>query len=189
MLLYSIWIHFPNFLHLQGNVKWEFRMRNSRPHQKPKLVKWIAIRTHSCSHMFEDMADWQYIVYVAWLCNKKWFTWMTKPFEEPQYPLTWMQPQSVNLKYDCCCTLQYAVYAHGAERKGAEESQEEMVSWLSWLFELVYLKRASSASALTWCCSRLWHASIPLDWRTCTHSHSHTKTHAHAETQKHASCT
>lgn len=49
------------------------------------------------------------------------------------------------------------------------ESWEEMVSWLSWLFELVYLKWASSASTLTWCCSRLWHPSIPSSWQAHTH--------------------
>lgn len=75
------------------------------------------------------------------------------------------------------------------EQRGREweESWEEMVSWLNWLFELVYLKWASSARALTWCCSRLWHASIPLDWHTCTHSRSHTYSHAkkhkHTETR------
>lgn len=66
------------------------------------------------------------------------------------------------------------------DRKGVEESWEEMVSWLSWLFELVYLKRASSASTLTWCCSRRWHISILF---ILTHTHTrivtHTVTHRH----------
>lgn len=61
------------------------------------------------------------------------------------------------------------------DRKGVEESWEEMVSWLSWLFELVYLKRASSASTLTWCCSCLWHIFILSDWHT--HAWSHIQSH------------
>lgn len=71
------------------------------------------------------------------------------------------------------------------DRKGVEESWEEMVSWLSWLFELVYLKRASSASTLTWCCSRRWHISI-LFILTHTHTHTHSHTYSHTQTHVHA---
>lgn len=80
----------------------------------------------------------------------------------------------------------YAMLNH-MKQTGREwgESWEEMVSWPSWLFELVHLKWASSASTLTWCCSRLWHASIPSDWHTHAHTVSHTYSHTQAHTHTH----